>query len=111
MTDMIFRRRCGNCAHWHMKDKWCHSDLPADAIACKNWDPEPQLREEITERTQAFLAVKNKSWARGYTFAELDLMCEAACQLMPNSRTRFLKLRDDLQVALKEQWQKEDTKK
>ena len=110
MTE-IFNRRCGNCAHWHMKDKWCSSDLPADAIACKNWDPEPNLREEITERTQDFLAAKNKGWIRGYTFAELDLMCEAACQLLPNSRMRFLKLRDDLHAVLRDHWQKEDEKK
>ena len=110
MTE-IFERRCGNCAHWHMNDKWCKSDLPANAIGCKNWEPEPKLREEITERTQEFLAAKNKSWDRGYTFAELDLMCEAACQLIPNYRPSFIKLRDDLHFALREQWQKEDEQK
>lgn len=110
MTE-IFKRKCGNCAHWHMNDKWCHSDLPATAIGCKNWEPNPELREEITELTQKELVVKEKSWVRGYITAELQLMCEIAIQALPECKQRFLSLKDTLERALNEHWLAEDSKK
>ena len=79
---------------------------------CEHKDPaatEPTV--SLTDHVEKCLISKERGYRRGYMIAELYMMCNIACQFMPNMESEWKRLTDILEDALRMWWAKNDMDK
>lgn len=77
---------------------------------CEHKDPAAkESAVSLEDHVKRSLVSKEIGYRRGYMISELHMMCNIACQFMPNMESEWKRLTDILEDALRMWWAKNDT--